>query len=148
MTTKLANPIKTQIKADLDALVTAGSLGAAQMVDYSKDVFTADYSAFPVAILGMSSVESEASDNRDNLRTYTFPILVIQKSENLTAQTDMEDLRDAILNQIDTDLTLAGKAVGGVLPVASPAQTMSVGDKSLVYFVITIKAKTIYQLGT
>lgn len=148
MTTKLANPIKTQIKADLDALVTAGSLGAAQMVDYSKDVFTADYSAFPVAILGMSSVESDASDNRDNLRTYTFPILVIQKAENLTAQTDMEDLRDAILNAIDTDFTLAGKAVGGVLPVASPAQTMSVGDKSLVYFVITIKAKTIYQLGT
>jgi len=143
----LANPIKLQIKADLDSLVESGILASVQMVDYSKDVFTADYAKFPVAILGMSSMESDASDNANNIRTYTFPILVLEKSENLNAQTDMEDLRDAILNVFDTDYTLAGKAEGAVLPVASPAQTMSVGDRTIIYFVINIKARALYTLG-
>ena len=146
--TTLGKQIKDQITADLQSLVYEGFLGSVQEIDYSKDAFSADYSAFPVAVVGMSSLESDASDNRDNIRTYTFPILILEKSENLNANTDMEDLRDAIVNIIDSDFTLAGYAVGGVLPVTSPAQTASMADKTFVYFVVTIKARTLYTLGT
>ena len=146
--TTLGKQIKDQITADLQSLVDEGLLGSVQEIDYSKDAFSADYSAFPVAVVGMSSLESDASDNRDNIRTYTFPILILEKSENLNANTDMEDLRDAIVNIIDSDFTLAGYAVGGVLPVTSPAQTASMADKTFVYFVVTIKARTLYTLGT
>ena len=145
--TSLAKQIKNQLLADLQKLVP-DFLGAVQEIDYSKDSFSADYEAFPVAILGLSSMKSDAADNQDNIRTYTFPILILQKSENITAQTDMEDLRDAIVNVIDTDFSLKGFAPAGVLPISSPAQTASMADKTFVYFVITIEARALYHLGT
>ena len=134
--------------ADLNALVTAGTLKAAQEIDYSKDALSADYSAFPVAILGMSSVVSQMEENVSNLRTYEFPILILQQGENINAQTDIEDLRDAILNKFDTDYTLQGTAEGATEPTASPAFTAGTPDKAVIYFVITIKAKALYLLGT
>ena len=146
--TTLGKQIKNQIVKDLNALVADGVLGAVQEIDYSKDAFTADYAGFPVAIVGMSSLKSDASDNQDNIRTYTFPILVLEKGENLNANTDMEDLRDLIVNAIDTDFTLAGYAPGGVLPVASPAQTASMADKTFIYFIVTVEARCLYQLGS
>ena len=144
----LANKIKTAILSDLQALVDGGVLGDVKEVDYSKDPLAGDYAKFPVAILGMSSIESQIEENVSNLRTYVFPIMILQQGEKISAQTDIEDLRDAILNKFDTDYSLQGTSVGATDPVASPAVTASTPDKSLIYFVITIKAKALYMLGT
>ena len=145
----LANPIKVQIKADLDALVTAGTLGSAASIDLSKDALDENYTAYPVAIVGLPRLEkSEMADNKDNLRSYLFPILVIQKAENVVNPTDVEDLLDAILNKFDTDYTLAGQAVAAVEPVTTSEVLKSTPDKGLIYFAILIRARTLYFLGS
>jgi hypothetical protein len=145
----LANPIKARIKTDLDALVTAGTLGTADSIDLSKDALNEIYTAYPVAIVGLPRLESsEMADNKDNLRTYLFPILIIQKIENITTPTDMEDLLDAILNKFDTDYTLNGNAVAAVMPVTTSEFLKSTPDKGIIYFAVLLRAKTLYFLGS
>lgn len=148
MTTKLASPIKTQIVKNLNDLVDSGDLGFVDELDLSKDPFDQRYPKYPVALIGMSSFESEEEENQTNQRTYIFPILVLEKGENVGSPVDMEDLRDALVNKFDTDFTLAGTAVGAIKPASSTTYTASTPDKKIIYFVFTIKAKALYMLGT
>lgn len=148
MTVKLASPIKTQIVKNLNDLVQSGELGHVDELDLSKDPFDQRYPKYPVALIGMSSFESEEKENQTNLRTYIFPILILQKGENIESPVDMEDLRDALANKFDSDFTLAGTAIGAIQPAASTAYTASTPDKKIIYFVLTIKAKTLYEIGT
>ena len=148
MTIKLASPIKTQIVKNLNDLVDSGDLGFVDELDLSKDPFDQRYPKYPVALIGMSSFESEEKDNQTNLRTYIFPILILQKGENIELPVDMEDLRDALANKFDSDFTLGGTAIGAIRPAASTAYTASTPDKKIIYFVLTIKAQTLYEIGT
>ena len=148
MTVKLASPIKTQIVKNLNDLVESGELGFVDELDLSKDPFDQRYPKYPVALIGMSSFESEEKDNQTNLRTYILPILILQKGENIELPVDMEDLRDALANKFDSDFTLGGTAIGAIRPAASTAYTASTPDKKIIYFVLTIKAQTLYEIGT
>ncbi len=133
---------------DLQTLVDDEVLGFAESIDYKKDVWTADYSRFPAAIVLPPAITSDAEDNQNNLVNYQFTILILQKPENIQQPTDLEDLIDAVLQVFATDYTLAGIAEGGVLPPKIDSAPVNTGDRSLVATVVVLNAKSLYTLGT
>jgi hypothetical protein len=150
MATKLASPIKTQIVANLQALVTAGFINSFVSLDKSPnplaDTPTAGY---PFAIVGMPRVASDFEDQANNRREYRFDILfVVDPAALVHPDTDVEDLIDAILNQFDTNFTLAGAAIDALLPATVEGWPVSTGTKDLLCLGVTLIARTLYQTGT
>jgi len=144
----LASPIKEKIISDLEALIDDGILGEVDSIEWTKpDVYSMDIAKFPVAIIGPGEVKSDAADNQNNIRTYQFQVFIMQKAENMTGDSDVEDVLDAILNALDTDFTAGGTAVGGILPVESVTGKVISGDKVYICTSILVNAKAIYQLG-
>lgn len=144
----LASNIKNAIKAHLDNLVNTGVLGTAIEYDLSKDPLSDAKltSLWPVALLGMDKTSSEYLTNRANFRTYEFPIMVIQRYNNLdNKSTDIEDLKDLILFEFDNDPTLGGNA-SMVDAAATPLPAISTPDKTYVLFLVNIIAKKDVQL--
>lgn len=133
--------IKAAIKVNLDALVTSAVLGGATTSDIKKDPLAADIPSFPHAFLMPPSIESEALDNRTNIRTYVFDIMVLWNAENITDATTIEEDIEAILNKFDNDPTLGGTAMAGYLPVSLAPQPFQHGGKDLIMAVVQIQAK-------
>jgi hypothetical protein len=149
MSTKLASPIKQQILVNLQALVTAGVINSFYSLDKNPnpltDVPTAGY---PFAIVGMPKIASDFEDQATNLRQYRYDLLFVLNPTDLPhPDTDVEDLIDAVLNQFDTNFTLAGSAIAAVLPAQVEGFPVSTGDKSLLCVVVTLIARTLYQTG-
>jgi hypothetical protein len=150
MATKLASPIKTQILANLQALVAAGTLCSFISLDQNPNPLTIEPpSGYPFAIVGMPRISSDFEDQANNQRTYRYDVLfVIDPTALANPDTDVEDLMDAALNQFDSNFTLAGAAEAAVLPATVQGTPVSTGDKTLLIFVITLEARTLYQTGT
>lgn len=139
--------IKNKIKAKLDVLQQAGTLAEVIVDDFKKGLLDRDYSAFPVAVLQTSAIESETITNRDNIRTYVFEIVVLSKGEDVKDATTVEDLREAIIDKFDNDPTLGNTADGAVEPSSSPAEPIPLqGGKSYIVFSILIRARAIKTL--
>lgn len=147
MATKLCSPIKAQILTNLQALVTSGDLGSVREIELTADPFAGTYPAFPVAILGTSDMAAAYEDEYNNARTYSFPILVIARQDDTNNNSAVEDVRDAIANTFDTDFDLGGTAIGAAEAAFSPTATASDDDKTFIFFIVTIKAKTLYTRG-
>lgn len=144
----LISDIKTKIKAKLDALVTATTLGEVFVDDFkATSIFDRDYGAYPVAVLTSPSLENIAATNRDNLRKHIFQILVIMKGENVATAYDVENLMETIVNEFDNDPTLTGTADGGVEPSTSIPEPVVSRGKSYIAFSITIRASAIKSLS-
>lgn len=137
-----ANLIKAQIKSNLDALVTSGILGAVVERDININILETDFPAYPCAVLGTSSMQSQYEYQQSNRRTYTYDILVVQLQDNLATMGDMEDLRDAIALQFDNNVTLNGTAPFGILAATSEKMTYTDRTRNFVLFNVTIKAMT------
>ena len=133
--------IKNAIKANLDELVTDEVLAGATITDFKKSPLAGDIPNFPHAFLMPPSIESVASDNRTNIRTYTYDIIVLWNGQNITDATTVEDDIEAILSKFDNDPTLSGTAMGGVLPVSTAPQPMQHAGKDLIMAVVQIQAK-------
>ncbi len=141
-----ASPMKTAIIADLTALVTAGTLGSVIADDYSKiNPLDRTIAATPVAIVLPPMVTtSDYADVANNLRTYTWYVMVADIPEHVAAggSTYLETLMDAVLNAFDQDCTLQGSANGAVMPaVLEPPGIVSANNISYVTFYVTFKAK-------
>ena len=134
-----ATSIKNTIVTHLKNLVDAQTIGNFYEADLSKDVLEGSYSNFPVALLGMSDVKTDYLDNRDNLNTYKFQIIVMQKVDNVKSPTDIEDLKDLIMTEFANDPTF-GLGNGWVDPPVSPLAPVSTPDKSYIVFLIEIVA--------
>jgi hypothetical protein len=140
--------IKSKIKEKLDALVTAGTLGAAESLDLRKDPLDGDIVGYPHAFLMPPSVENAGLvDNRTLRRTYTFAIMVLMKAENLASVSDVEVLMEAIMNKFDNSVNLDNESVGGIEAVTSTPAPIQHGDKQLIVFDVIIKARAIYDLS-
>jgi hypothetical protein len=133
--------IKQAIKANLVALVSSGVLKGIAMSDLKKDPLAADIPAFPYAFLMPPSIESEALDNRTNIRTYTYDIMVLWNAQNITDATTVEDDIEGILDEFDNDPTLGGTAMAGVLPISAAPQPFQHAGKDLIMTAIQIQAK-------
>ncbi len=138
--------IKNKIKAKLDAMVTAGTLGEVQMDDFKVGIFDREFAKFPAAVLTSPSVVGEVYMNTMNQREHTFNIVIIEKTENITSATDIENLMENIMNAFDNDPLLEGKSDSGMLPAVSSPEPVVSGSKSYIAFVITMKAKAIKDL--
>lgn len=147
MATNLAKPIKQQILVNLQALVTAGVLNSFVSLDQNPNPLTMTPDAgYPFAIVGMPKIASDFEDQATNQRQYRFDILFVLDPGALThPDTDLEDAMDAVLNQFDTNFTLAGTAIAAVLPATVEGFPVSTGDKQLVCFVLTLVARTLYS---
>jgi len=149
----LAQSIKQQILLTLQALQTAGIISSFIALDRSKDPLSKDNApptGYPFAIVGMPRVANDMEDTANNMRTYRFDILFVLSYESMPAPDySVEGTIDAVLNQFDTNFTLGGTAIAAQVPPAQvtafPVTTPS-GDFAC--FVVTIEARTLYQLGT
>lgn len=142
----ISNTIKAQILANLQALVTAGTLGSVVEKDINIEILDLDFPGFPCAVLGTSSMQSDWEYQQANKRIYTFDILIIQLQDNLQSMGDMEDLRDAIALQFDNNVTLAGAAPLGVSAVSSERMPVASKGKNYVVFYVRIRANTFANL--
>lgn len=136
-----AKTIKEAIKANLDDLVEDEVLAGASISDLKKDPLAADTPAYPWAYLMPPSIESEALDNRTNLRTYNFDIMILWNAANLSDASEVETALETVLNKFDNDPDLSGTALGGVLPVSAAPQPLQHGTKHLIMGVVQIQAK-------
>jgi glutamine amidotransferase PdxT len=138
--------IKKAVKEDLDALVTAGVLGAVIEDNAKLNLLTYDYPDFPAAILTDPEQEADYHSSHENQRTYNFDILIIAKGENTTLD-QLIKLKEDISNQFDTDPSMNGEGASGyptwAAPVVSKSTTIESGDKCYIVFLVTIKARVI-----
>jgi hypothetical protein len=151
MSPSLSQAIKQQIIVNFQALVTNGVIKGFISVDRGKDPFTNPPTAgYPFALIGMPRVANDMEDTVSNLRTYRFDILFVINYENMPDMTyTVEGMIDAVLNQFDTNLTLAGTAIAAQVPPAQVnAFPISTPTQDLLAFVVSIEARTIYVLGT
>jgi hypothetical protein len=135
--------IKAAIKTILDALKTANTLKQVVYDDFKKPVLFRDIDLFPCAIIGPAAITSASETNYDNLRTYEYQVLVVDKVENIASAIQLEDLREAVLNAFDNAPTLAGAANGGLEPSMSRSEPDD--GNNYIVFVVNLKAKALYQ---
>src|SRR5258708_21849221 len=120
--------LKNYIQLKLQTLIPA-SLATVVCDDFKTDFLSREVNAFPTAIITPASVDSQATDSNDNVRTYIFDILVVQKGENIQSATDIETLRQTIMDLFDKDLTFSGYATAGVAPSSSKIGAFSHSDQ-------------------
>lgn len=140
--------VKTRIKSNLDALVSSSNLGQVIISDFNKkSIWEYDIATYPAAIISTPGIpESVGKTNGQNLRTYEFEIIVVEKGENIDDTSQIEDLMEVIANKFDNDPTLGGVACGAVDPVVTPAMALSNEDKTFVVFSVIIRAKVMIDL--
>ena len=150
MSVKIASAIKTQILVNLQALKTAGVLNSVYAVDLNPNPLMMEASnGYPIAIVGMPRIASDFEDQASNMRTYRFDILfVLDLNDMANADTAVEDMIDAVLNQFDTNFTLAGTADAAVLPAKVEGAPVAMGDKTLLCAVLTLECRALYTTGT
>ena len=146
--TNLAQSIKQQILVRLQALKTAGQINSIAELDNNANPFKIEPSnGYPLAITAMPRTTSDFEDQATNIRTYRFDILIIIDPETLQNPTEgMEIIMDAILDQFDTNFTLAGAAQAAMLPAEVESAPVSTGDKTYLCFFVTLKCRTLYSI--
>lgn len=149
MAVQLAKPIKEQILVNLQALKDAGHLNSIIALDTNPNPLdTPPDTGYPLALVGMPRITSEFEDNASNMVVYRFDILfAADPSTFANADTNLENLIDAVYAQFSNNFTLSGAAQAAVLPPEVIGAPVSTGDKQLVCFVVTLMARTIYELG-
>lgn len=138
--------IKNKIKAKLQALEDSGSIGELQADGVRTDLFTRDIAKYPCAILTPPLVEAESETNRDNIRTYVYDIVVVQRGEDIKDIEELEELQERLMDTFDNDPTLTGSANAGVDPTFSQLEMVQDSGKRYVVFVFTVRAKIIKEL--
>lgn len=147
----ISQAIKTQIIVNLEALVTNGVIKGFIAIDKGKDPYSNPPTAgYPFALIGMPRVANDMEDTGSNMRTYRYDILFVVNYENMPDMTyTIEGMIDAVLNQFDTNFTLAGTAIAAQVPPAQvQAFPISTPTQDLIAFVVTLEARGIYIIGT
>lgn len=142
-----AADIKDKIEAKLNELKVSNVLGTVMVDDFKKAIFDRDFSAYPVAVLTPPSIGGDYFTNSQNLRTYTFEVLVISKGENIAADGTIENLAEAILDKFDNIPTAEGVADGGLDPSSTPVEAVLSKDGTLLVFSVILRAKAVKDIS-
>lgn len=139
--------VKNAIKTTLDTLTTA-TLKEVIISDIRKDPLDHEIAEYPVAFIMPPAMEtSDRLDNRTVARIYTFVIQVYMQAEDISGTSDVEDLIETIIDILDNNITLGGKAIGGVQPITTaPEPFQHNNGKDLIVFDVIIKAKALETL--
>lgn len=143
----ISTNIKSRIKTILDGLVTSEVLGEVQNDDFNVGIFDREFALYPAAVISAPSIEGGLLTNRDNERTYTYEVTIVEKGENIASSSQIEELAEAIFDAFDNDPTLGGAANAGSSPATSPIASVISRGKTFVGFVVTIRAKAIKELS-
>jgi hypothetical protein len=140
--------IKNYIASKIQTLVPA-TLGTVVCNDFKTDFLSseANINTYPLAVVSPADIQSEVIDSNNNRRTYTYEILVMQKGENLQSSTDLENIRQTIMDLFDKDLTFGGIADGGILPSSTTIGSFRHADLSWAGFAIILKPKALIPLS-
>lgn len=105
--------IRTQLKARLAAVVTAGELKG--YYDHEPQNVT----NFPYAALRYNDARANTYDTAANLRTVEFVVRVYVKAANpAQSETDLVTAVEAIINEIESDPTLADNVLRTICTAA------------------------------
>lgn len=140
------NDVKNAIQTKLNTLVPT-SLKEVIISDLKRDPLDADIQQYPVAFINPPAIATvELYDTVNVLRELTFTVMVVEKMENVSTTSQIEDLMNTILNTLDSSITFGGVAVGGVQPTSSFPEPFIHNGRSLVVFDIIIKARILTTL--
>ncbi|MBI4119243.1 MAG: hypothetical protein HY456_00160 [Parcubacteria group bacterium] len=145
--------IKERIQTLLNQLKAQEVLREVHVDDLNTtSIFDRDFASYPVAILMPASIESDYLTNNQNIRTFEYDIGIIHKRDEISNPTDIEDLRDTIMNKFDNDPTLkagnaSGVADGGVEPSSSRPEPIVSRGKAFIFFSVTIRARAVKDLS-
>jgi hypothetical protein len=147
-------PAQAQMNAiisDLQTLVP-NTLNCVLADDMTKvSIFDRVYPGFPAAVVMTPMLKtSDYEDQADNLRQYTWGILVVTTPSNLPSNdpTYLAGLVDNVSAVFDLDSTLQGTANGGLLPaVLEPPGVISANSITYVVFTMTLIAKQLVPAG-
>jgi len=148
-------PAQAQMNAiltDLNVLVTSGVLKAVIVDDLTKvNPLDRTWPGFPSAVIIPPTLASaDYEDQADNLREYTWCIMVVTTPDNMPKDdpTYLAGLVDNVCAVFDADATLQGTANGGAMPaVLEPPGPVSSNSVTFVIFYVTFKARQLVPAG-
>lgn len=142
-----ATDIKKQIRLVLEELVREQTLRDVQVDDFKDDPFARDFTAFPTAILMTPSIQGSVETNRDNIRAYSYDVIIVEKAENVTNSDQIEELAEKVLDAFDNCGRLGGYANAGLEPSATSPEAISVSTgRTYIGFIIKIVARALVTL--
>lgn len=137
--------VKLKIRDLLQELVDDNYLADVIVLNKPTAIFSINYEKFPVAVLANNSFTGERATNRDNEVSYTFDVLVIEKSANIESDTHLEDLAEIIRKKFADNETLGGLSIA-IEPAVSPFGALSETNYDLAIFIVTLKIRVIETL--
>lgn len=141
------NDVKNKISEKLTTLIGAGQLAGVSLADIKRDPLDAEIQSYPHAFIMPPAIQTvKWEDNRSVIRDLIFTVMVVEKQENITTTSQIEDLMQLIMDKIDNSITFDNVAVGGVFPTSSFPEPFVHNGRSLVVFDIIITARVLQTL--
>lgn len=145
---RLSGPIKEAIVAILDTLKNNGKIGGYHSDDLAPNPLTMDFANFPAVVIGMPNQESDYETNRENMRVYEYPLMIVTRpTDYVDNQRGYEDLIDDISDAFDNAPTLGGAAVGGVAAAFTRPAPINTGDKAFIVTFVILRTKALVELS-
>lgn len=140
--------IKDNIKEVLNQLAREEILREVIVDDFANPLFERQFAAFPAAILTTPTVDNQAFTNSQNIRSFTFEIVVVLNAKEVQSANTVEDLIENIINKFDNDPTLKaggsnGVVDGGVEPSSSTPQAVVSRSGSYIAFSVFVRCKKV-----
>lgn len=104
---------------------------------------TADLEGYPAATFDLSEIENEFLTNKENLRTFSIKIVLYQEITEKgldAAEIILNNVADAVVSAIESDLTLGG-TVDWCEPLVGPKGTFETSQGLTLFEELTLRCK-------
>lgn len=129
--------VDAAIKSKLNSLT-----GSGQVLSTNYDYHETTPSGFPAATFEASQLQNSMFTTNDNLRGYSFDIVIYQEFSTITRQEAKDILyqtADALVQAFDEDVTLGG-VCDYTVPVQGNFGVYDAANGSMMYLMLTITA--------
>lgn len=141
--------IKDQIETELGKLEENGTIAGYHRLQFRQlTMDLADLGAYPFAVLTPPTLEdTEQLDNRNAERVARFSIDIVFKADNLTADNEVEDTIEAVMDHFDDESDdLSGFADGGVETASTSPRFSNGADRRFVLASVILKVHHTRQM--
>lgn len=140
--------IRTAIKTQLDALATAGTLGAVMNGEQFQQA--TDITGWPAAEIIRVSSEPDYFTNREDMQSYVFAINLYQQiheTDNATVECSMDSVVDAVIQKFLDNVNLGGVSDGRIEPIQAAPSVIAWQGKSVRRDQIMLKCRKITAMA-
>jgi hypothetical protein len=140
--------VRAKIKAKLDALVTAGTIGA--VLNGEQNPQFVEISAYPCVEIVRMGTEPEYFTNREDIQSYVFHLRVYQQMPGDdwdTVEIGLDDTIDAIIQAFLDDASLTGTINARIEPMQNTPSVISWNGKMHRREVIVLKCRVITAMA-